>query len=164
MPEKSKPRLQILLDRKEIRRSKSTPDIIAKELDGAIYDLEAAKESLNSPSYKWATIQASHSMFHAARALLNRMGYREQSHNGLLEALNQLYETEIVGEMLEDFSKTMTFTDQLHDGRISSEDSARATLEKAIGFIEQAARILAAPREWFERPAPRPSRAKKKKR
>lgn len=164
MRERVRPKLRFLLDRKEIRRSKSTMHVIAKELDGAIYDLETAKESLNSRSYKWATIQASHSMLHAARALLNRMGYREKTHKGLVEALHQLYEREIVDEMLEDFSKTKTLTDQLHDGRTSSEDSAREALEEATDFIEQAARILAAPREWFERPAPRPSRAKKKKR
>ena len=103
-------------------------------------------------------------MLHAARALLYRMGYRERTQNGLLEALHQLYEREIIAEMLEDFSRTMTLADQLHDGRTSSENSARASLEKATDFLEQGARILAAPREWFERPAPYLTRTKKKKR
>lgn len=165
MQEKVRPRLRFLLDRKEIRRIKSTTNtIVAKELDGAIYDLESANMSLSKRGYKWATIQASHSMFHAARALLNRMGYREQSEPGLISALNQLYEREIVDAMLKDFSEAMILTEELHDGMKGSERSAKRIVENATDFLEQTARILAAPREWFERPAPRPSRAKKKKR
>lgn len=164
MRERVRPRLRFLLDRKEIRRSKSTIDIIAKELDSATYDLEAARESLNNRSYKWATIQAYHSMFHAARALLNRMGYREQSHNGLVEALHQLYEREIVEKILKDFHKAMTLTEQLHDSLTVSGNVAKSTLKSSENFLEEAARVLAAPREWFEKPAHRPSLARKKKR
>ena len=137
--------------------------MVIKELDGGTCDLEAARRSLETGDYKWARIQAYYSMFHAARAMLYRMGYREQSDPGLLAALHQLYEREIVDEMLEDFSKAMTLTEQAHDGHISLEDSAQTVLENASDFLEQAARILAAPREWFERPAPRP-RAKTRKR
>ena len=143
------------MDQKRIRRSKATIGILVKELDGATGDLEAAQVSLKSGNYKWGTIQAYHSMLHAARALLYRMGYREQSHQGLLAALDQLYEREVVDEMLEDFSEAMTITEKLHDGMNSSEESARTILENATDFLEQAARILAAPREWFERPLPR---------
>ena len=163
MRERVRPGIRLLIDRKEIRRSKSTTEIIAKELDNAMYDLEAAEDSLNDRSYKWATIQAAHSMFHASRALLNRMGYRERTQSGLLEALHQLYEKEIVSEMLEDFSEAMSITEKLHEGMNSSEKSAKRILENATSFLEQTARILAAPREWFERPAPRLSRAKMKR-
>ena len=153
--ERVRPGLRVLLERKEIRRSKATRQVVIKELDGAVGDLEAASLSVKTGDYKWATIQAYYSMFHAARALLYRMGYREQSDPGLLEALRQLYEREIVDRMLEDFSKAMTLTEQAHDGDISSEDSAQTILENAGDFLEQAARLLAAPREWFERPPPR---------
>ena len=147
--------LRVLLDRKEIRRSKLEIGAVVKELDDATDDLEVAKRSLNTGSYNWATIQACSSMFHAARSLLYRMGYREESHRGLLAALYQLYEREIVDKMLQDFSHAMTLEERLHEGQISSEDSAKTVLENAIDFLEETARILAAPREWFERPAPR---------
>ena len=147
--------LRTLLEKKDISRSRATRQVVIKELDGAVGDLEAAKLSLKTGDYKWATIQAYYSMFHAARALLFRMGYREQSDPGLLAALYQLYEREIVDRMLEDFSKAMALTEQAHDGHVSSEDSAQTILENAADFLEQAARLLAAPREWFERPPPR---------
>ena len=102
-------------------------------------------------------------MLHAARALLYRMGYREHSHPGLLAALNQFYERDIVSGMLEDFCEAMTVTEKLHDGLNSSEKSAKGILENATDFLEQTARVLAAPREWFEKPAPRPQHAKKRK-
>lgn len=41
--------------------------------------------------FKWATIQAYYSMFHAARALLYSAGYREKSHPALLTALNEIF-------------------------------------------------------------------------
>jgi uncharacterized protein (UPF0332 family) len=163
MGERMRPRLRVLLDRKEIRRSKSSTDHVIRELDGATGDLEAAKRSLKTGDYKWATIQAYQSMLHAARALLNRMGFREQSHQGLLAALREFYEREIVNKMLREFSEAMTLTEQLHDGLMSSEDSAKRILQNAVDFLEQTARILAAPPEWFERPAPQ-RRSKKRKR
>lgn len=138
-----------------VLRSKATTESVVRELDEATRDLEASRMTLEAGDSKWATIQAYHSMLHAAKALLNRMGYREQSHTGLVEALHQLYEKKVVENMLKDFSKTMTLTEQLHNGRTSSENSARATLENATDFLEQAARILAAPREWFEKPVRR---------
>ena len=163
MRQRSRPTIRTLLNTKEIRRYKLAGEAPIKELDSATGDLEAAKLSLKTGDYKWATIQAYYSMFHAARALLNRMGYREQSRQGLLAGLRQLYERDIVSKMLDDFSEAMTQTEQVHDGRISSEDSAKAILENATDFLEEAARILAAPREWFERPTPRPARARKKR-
>ena len=139
-------------------------EILVKELDEATRDLEAAKLTQKAGDYKWATIQAYHSMLHAARALLHRMGYRERSHQGLLAALDQLYEREIVGKMLSDFSRAMILTEQLHDGLISSPNSSKEILENATDFLEQAARILAAAREWFEKPALRRQRKKTRKR
>jgi uncharacterized protein (UPF0332 family) len=154
--------IKTLLHQKKISRSTPSTDIVVKELDRATEDLEAAGLSLRTGDYKWATIQAYHSMFHAARALLNRMGYREQSHQGLVAALHQLYEKEIVDKMLGNFTKAMTLAQELHDGLICSEGSAKAILENATDSLEQAARILAAPREWFERPIPRSAKTQKR--
>ena len=137
-------------------------EIIVEELDEATSDLETAKLTLKAAYYKWATIQACSSMFHAARSLLYRMGYREESRRGLLAALYQLYEREIVDKMLQNFSHAMTLEERLHNGQVSSEASAKRVLENATDFLEETARILSAPREWFERPAPRHRKGKKK--
>ena len=136
--------------------------MVIKELDGATRDLDAAKLSLKAGDHKWATIQAYYSIFHAARALLYRMGFRERSHRGLLAALRELYESNTISKMLEDFSEAMTLREEADYGLVSSEESARTVLEDATDFQEEAARLLAAPREWFEKPAPR-RRAKTRK-
>ena len=161
--EKTRPDLRSLLEQKKIRRSKATIDLVVKELDIATGDLEAAQRSLKNGDYKWSTIQAYYSMFHAARALLYRMSYREQNQHGLLAALHQLYEREMVGKMLQDFSEAMTLCERANDSLTIKEDYARTILENSAEFLEEAARILAAPREWFERPAPqrRPKTAKR---
>jgi uncharacterized protein (UPF0332 family) len=41
--------------------------MVSKELEGAKDDLETARKSLTAGDYKWATIQAYYSIFHAAR-------------------------------------------------------------------------------------------------
>ena len=47
--------------------------MVSKELDGAKDDLETAKKSLRAGDHKWATVQAYHSIFHAAKALLYKI-------------------------------------------------------------------------------------------
>ena len=84
-----------------------------------------------------------------------RTGFRERSHRGLLAALRELSESSTVNKMLEDFSEAMTLREEADYGLVSSEESARTVLEDATDFLEEAARLLAAPREWFERPPPR---------
>jgi len=58
---------------------------------GIIDDLETAKKSFEDSNFKWAIIQAYYSIFHAARALLFKAGYREESHSALKLAFKALY-------------------------------------------------------------------------
>ena len=55
-------------------------DEILAEMRQSEDDLASARESLRSCNYKWATVQAYYSMFHAAKAVLYSAGYRERSH------------------------------------------------------------------------------------
>ena len=58
------------LKERRIVALKATREMIEKELKGAEYDLSSAEESLNDKDYKWASVQAYYSMFHAAKALV----------------------------------------------------------------------------------------------
>jgi len=49
---------------------KATSEMIEKEITTAEYDLERSKESMKDEDYKWASVQAYYSMFHAAKALV----------------------------------------------------------------------------------------------
>ncbi len=72
--------LRSLLRERKITRSRISEGMIAKELAGARNDLRTARASFDGGNYKWATVQAYYSMFHAAQALLYNKGFREKSH------------------------------------------------------------------------------------
>ena len=80
-----------MLRERKIQRFRASRETILKELEGAGYDLDKARRSLDQGDYKWSTVQAYYSMFHSARALLYSKGYREKSHSALLEALTSLF-------------------------------------------------------------------------
>ncbi len=67
-------------------------DLVGKEIKAAEFDLASAEKSLKEGNPKWATVQAYYSMFHTAKALVYRKGYREKSHACLSIALRALYD------------------------------------------------------------------------
>jgi uncharacterized protein (UPF0332 family) len=68
-----------------------TKEMIEKEITSAEYDLSRSKESIEDKDYKWASVQAYYSMFHAAKALVLKKGYREKSHYCLIVAIRIRY-------------------------------------------------------------------------
>ena len=80
------------LARGAIKESKDAVRLVSKEIKAAKQDLEEAQKSLKRESTKWAIVQAYYSMFHAARALVCKRGYRERSHHCLIVALRVLYQ------------------------------------------------------------------------
>jgi len=78
---------------KERRLTKIKPsnEMIQKEVESAEYDLERARNSLSEDDFKWVAVQSYYSMFHAAKALVLKRGYREKSHFCLVIALKELY-------------------------------------------------------------------------
>jgi uncharacterized protein (UPF0332 family) len=72
----------------KINKSKK---MIEKELFSAEYDLGRSEDSFHNGDFKWASVQAYYSMFHAAKALVLAEGYREKSHYCLIVAVKELY-------------------------------------------------------------------------
>ncbi len=66
MGERVARRLRVLLDEGKLRHSRITREMVLKELEGAGRDLETARKSSKDDDYKWATVQAYYSIFHAA--------------------------------------------------------------------------------------------------
>lgn len=67
-------------------------ELVNKELREASYDLDKAGKALDDEDFKWAIIKAYYSMFHAARAVLFRLGLNEKKHFAVgvvLEDLNK---------------------------------------------------------------------------
>ena len=116
--------------------------MVLKEFEGAGRDLETARKSFNDDDYKWATIQAYYSIFHAARGLLYNRGFREKSHRGLLAAIRLLYSKQLSIASIEDFSEAMRLREEADYGLIYSEESAIDVIESAEIFLGKCRAIV----------------------
>ncbi len=136
------PGLKVLLDEGKLRRSRITREMVLKEFEGASRDLETARKSFKEDDYKWATIQAYYSIFHAARGLLYNRGFREKSHRGLLAAIRILYSKQLSTGSMEDFSEAMRLREEADYGLAYSEESAIDVLETAEIFLGKCRAII----------------------
>jgi uncharacterized protein (UPF0332 family) len=126
-----------------IRWYSATKDEIIKELGQSENDLARAKETINVGDYKWSTIQAYYSMFHAARAVLFSAGYREKSHKCIPFFLESLVddgrlEPHFAGE----FKSAMFLREEADYEAAYSEHSAVDTVENASAFIVRMKNLL----------------------
>ena len=109
--------------------------LVLKELEGAISDLEEAKDSLSRKKFKWATVQGYYSMFHSARALVYSKGFREKSHYALFVALRELFRNQLEFEIMQNFEEAMS-------GLVFSEEGAISILNNAEKFLNKVKEIL----------------------
>jgi len=122
----------------------ASKDMIQKEISSAEYDLERARSSLKEDDYKWAAIQSYYSMFHAAKALVLKKGYREKSHFCLFIALRELFvkEDELSADVVDNFEICMHLRHEADYGLIYSSESAKTAIKYAETFLNKALDIL----------------------
>ncbi|MBA7482260.1 HEPN domain-containing protein [archaeon] len=133
-----------LLRERKIQRFRASRETILKELEGARYDLDKARVSLDQGDYKWSTVQAYYSMFHSARALLYSKGYREKSHSALLEALTSLFVRTglLERDYVDDLRDAKDMRESADYGMVFSEEGARTLIINADKFLRKAAETL----------------------
>jgi uncharacterized protein (UPF0332 family) len=127
------------LKNRQIIKVRPSHEMITKEIESAKYDLQSAEESFLKKDYKWSSIQAYYSMFHAIKALVLQKGFREKSHYCLLVALRKLYvETEeLDSKLADDFELSMTFRKEADYAFIYDEESAEIALQYAATILEK---------------------------
>jgi len=129
---------------RHLLKIKASSDMIQKEISSAEYDLERSKESMKNKDYKWASVQAYYSMFHAAKALVLKKGYREKSHYCLIVAIKELYVKDKT--MSEEFADTLELCLHLrHDadyGLIYDQESAETAIRYAQQFLSKTKQLL----------------------
>jgi len=132
------------LRKKRIVRQELAEDLIEPELTSAAADFARARKTFEEADFKWATIQAYYSMFHAARALLFRKGFREKSHSCLKSAIEALYVEAglLEKKYLTDFDTTMLLRETADYKSDFSEEGAAASIECAERFIARAKELL----------------------
>lgn len=80
-----------LVQKGRLKNASISDEMVRKEFEIGKKDYVSAVSSFDSSNFKWATIQAYYAIFHAARALLYKFGYREESHIALKLAIKELY-------------------------------------------------------------------------
>ena len=132
------------LEKRRIVPFKEGGELVPRELDAAKDDLCEARDRLSKGKFKYATITAYYSMFHAARALLYNKGYREKSHHYLLVAIEALYvaEKRLSPELARDLRNAMILREEADYHGEFSESGAKAGLNSAERFLEIAKHLL----------------------
>ena len=128
------------LKERRLLKVEPSPDMIAKEMQSAGYDLGRAADSLGEDDHKWASIQAYYSMFHAAKALVLAKGYREKGHSCLLVALRELYTAEKA--LADDLEMCMDMRHEADYASTFDAESAGIAVKKAERFQERATELL----------------------
>lgn len=138
------PKFQQMLEKGKLERIRIDEAMIDKEIDGAEYDIEKAKESLENGDFKWATVKAYYSMFHSIRALVFNKGYREKSHYALLIAFKELYAEEKSVDMkyANYFESAMDLRESADYDLTFSKESAEEVIENAEEILERIRNIL----------------------
>jgi len=133
------------LDKKKLYRSEAARALAGKEFDAAREDLAEAELSFSQKRYKWATIQAYYAMFHAARALLHRKGYRERSHGCVAAGVEHLFGETKMRDMkwVRALTNAMSLREDADYSAAYSSEGAEVSVTNAQGFLREAEGILA---------------------
>ena len=131
------------LEKRKLVRFPLAKRLAGREINQAEDDLIDSKDSLKVKKYKWATIQAYYSMFHAARSLIYRKGYREKSHYALMVALKTLYlgKGEVTREILENLQTAKSLREDADYHAKYSEEGARSLIQAAEDFLKSVKEI-----------------------
>lgn len=132
------------VENRRIVRFAKAKALTGKELLAAQDDLSEAEDRYKNQKFKYATIIAYYSMFHAARALIYSRGYREKSHYYLFIALKYLFTESglLKEELVEDFYSAMTLREGADYHGEFSREGAESSIESASKFLQQAKTIL----------------------
>lgn len=127
-------RFEECLKKGKLKKISGAKKLCEKELRVAGCDLEAAQGGINNKQWKWSTIQAYYSMFHAARALLFSAGYREKSHHCLRVALEVLFVN--TGKIPEKFVDAFQTAKTMRENADYEEDFSETGARKLVSIAE----------------------------
>src|SRR3989339_583970 len=80
------------IEQRFLLRIEPDKKLVDKELKESDYDFDKAEKAFKEEDYKWSIVKGYYAMFHAARAVLFNLGFREKRHF-------------VVGIVLEDLNK-----------------------------------------------------------
>jgi len=126
------------IEKRYLLREKPSKDLIDKELAEADYDLSKATKRFAEQDFKWAIVASYYAMFHSARAVLFKLGYREKRHFAVAVVLENLNKEGLLEKRFVDsFKAAMSSREDADYNYTYSEDSARHIVGIAEGFVKQ---------------------------
>lgn len=135
--------LDELLKNGDLKQIRAGPAEIKKELAEAEKDLKNAGRSASDGNWKWAIIQAYYSMFHAARAVLLKNGYRERSHYAVVVFLEYLHKTKkLESYFIDDFRAAKFAREEADYASNYSGERAEQVISTAGEFITRMKKLL----------------------
>ncbi|VVC72052.1 HEPN domain protein [uncultured archaeon] len=131
------------VDKMKLVRQNLGASAVKTEFGEAEKDLASAEASLASRDWKWAIVQSYYSMFHSARALVFRKGYREKSHFCLSVALRELFVKPGIldSKHADSFEDAMLARQDADYGGAYSHESAEISVAEAKSFLEAAKKL-----------------------
>lgn len=114
------------------------------EFEEAKKDLIDAEKRLAEGSWKWATITGYYAMFHSARALLYKLGYREKTHYCLSIGLKVFYvdEGKISLKMIENLNNARRLRERADYKGNYSKEGAELVFKSAKEFVTATEKII----------------------
>ena len=87
-------------------------ELVKKEMSEANYDFKGAEKAIAEKDFKWAIVKSYYAMFHAARAILFKLGLREKRHFAIVVALEELNRLgKLESKYVNDFNDAVTIHD-----------------------------------------------------
>jgi uncharacterized protein (UPF0332 family) len=128
-----------------LTRIKPDDKLIEKEIKESEYDLKRAATALEEGDAKWCIVQSYYSMFHAARAILFSLGYKERRHFAVQIVLEDIVgQGKIENIYLEYFSSAMDCREGADYHYRYSEEIAEDIIENAQKFLDRMKLLLKA--------------------
>ncbi|MFA4819775.1 MAG: HEPN domain-containing protein [Candidatus Aenigmatarchaeota archaeon] len=114
-----------------------------KELASADYDLKRAEASSEDSDYKWSIIQSYYAIFHSARALLDKLGYREKRHFAVGVVLEDLAKNKKINvRLISDFHAAMSVREDADYRDTYSKETSDYMIEISEEFVKEVKNIL----------------------
>jgi len=117
-------------------------DLIEKELEEAKYDSGKAKRAFEEGDFKWSIVKSYYSMFHAARAVLFSLGFKERRHFAIRVVLEDLNaKGKLESRFISDFSAALGAREDADYRYTYSQETAAYLLRAAEDFLARMKRL-----------------------
>jgi len=129
---------EVCIKKRYVNKIGPSLDLAKKELNSANYDFTRAEKSLEEEDYKWAIIMGYYTIFHSAKALLFKYGYKERKHFAVLVFLEDLFKKgKLNHKHVKNFKYALESREDADYNHIYDKETAEEVLLMAEEFIEE---------------------------